>query len=154
MTAEQYIKAQLAAFCWREAGHAGGIDPLLAIALVLRNRQRAGWFGGDWMEIISQAHAAAPLAGPSTQPPNLRDFSFRQFLAQIDDVYNGTMADLLTQGAKYYAELAAVEAANRDPKSYAQDAEADRLKRWIETVARDPENHARVATVGGFSFFL
>lgn len=135
MTAEQFIKAHLAAFAHREAAHHGGIDNMLAVAFVIRNRQRAGWQGGNWMMIL---HSAPEAAGTIYQPsaPDLRDINFKMLLQQIDDVYSGMAIDKMTEGAKFYCEL------NKCHNDWFRDS-----------IVRDPEHHPRVATVGNVSFF-
>lgn len=135
MTAEQFIKAQLAALAHREAAHLGGIDNMAAVVFVMRNRQRAGWFGGDWMAIIQNTAAASAVIYPESAP-NLRDVNFRLLLQMIDDIYSGMAPDRMTMGALYYCELNRVENA------------------WFrDNVVRDPENHPRVANVGQVAFF-
>jgi hypothetical protein len=135
VNAEQFIKAHLAALCHREAAHHGGHDNMLAVAFVFRNRHRAGWHGGNWMELLAYCNEyAATIYPPSV--PDLRDINFRMLLQQIDDVFSGLAPDKYTEGALYYAELNRVE------------------RPWFRTdVLSDPERHPRVATVGNVSLF-
>lgn len=134
MTAETYIKAQLAALAHREAAHMGGVNNMLAVAFVMRNRQRAGWFGGDWMEIIHNAYKVAAAIYPPSAP-NLRDLSFRSFLQQVDDIYTGMAQDAMTEGALYYCELHRIERA------------------WFHENILQHGQHERVANVGQVAFF-
>lgn len=135
MTAEQYIKAHLAAFAHAEAAHHGGIDNMMAVAFVIRNRQRAAWEGGNWMRILHAAKsAAATIYTPSA--PDLRDINFRMLLSQVDDIYSGLALDKMTEGALFYCEL------NRIDNDWFRD-----------TIVRDSDHHPRVATVGTVSFF-
>lgn len=137
MTPENFIRAQLAAFAHREANHCGGVNNLLAVAHVIRNRQKQAWFGGDWMEIMQRAPAvaSAPPAAPDVFP-NLRDVSFRIFIGQIDDVVSGAKPDEFTEGALYYAELNRIES------------------EWFKkNILGQPDEHPRVAAVGNVSFF-
>jgi hypothetical protein len=108
MTADNYIKAHLAAFAHTEASHHGGVENMLAVAFVIRNRQRAGWEGGNWMRIL---HAAKSAAGTYCQPsaPDLRDINFRMLLSQVDDIFSGLAVDKYTAGAFFYCELNKIE---------------------------------------------
>lgn len=135
MTSDNFIKGQLAAFAHREGARFGGVDNMLAVAFVIRNRQQAGWLGGNWMEIIYQAEkVAATIYEPTA--PNLRETPFRMLLSQIDDVFTGLAVDKMTQGALFYAELAEI------------------TNEWfIENITRQPEQHPRVANVGPVTFF-
>lgn len=135
LTPETFIKAELAAFAQREAAHHGGIDNMLAVAFVVRNRVRASWFGGNWMEIIEGHEGVAGKNYPRTAV-NLRDIHFRMFLQQIDDLYLGLTPDKMTEGALYYCEL------NHCDNEW-----------FLENIVRKPEEHPRVATVGNVSFF-
>lgn len=136
MTAETYIKAHLAALAHREAGHCGGVNNMLAVAFVVRNRQRAGWRGGNWMELIASHDEYSAWLHPATTP-DLRELNFRILLQQIDDVFSGLAGDKMTEGALYYCELNRVERA------------------WFkENVLHDATSHPRVAQVGNVSFFL
>lgn len=135
MTNESFIKAQLAALAHREAAHLGGIDNMLAVAFVIRNRQRAGWRGGNWLELIQHAHEAAGTIYPPSVP-DLRDIHFKLVLQQVDDIYSGLAVDKYTEGALYYAELNRIDNAE-----------------FLEQIVRDAEHHPRVATVASVSFF-
>jgi hypothetical protein len=135
MTPDNYIKARLATFAHDEAQHHGGIDCMLAVAFVVRNRVRAGWRGGNWMEVIeSHDEVAATIYQHSA--PDLRNINFRLLLAQVDDIYSGLAPDRYTEGALYYCELNHVE------------------RQWFkDNVLKDLQTHERCATVGNISFF-
>jgi hypothetical protein len=135
MNADSFIKAQLVAFAHREAAHHGGYDNMLAVMHVIRNRQRASWFGGDWIKIL---HDAPQKAGhvPPPSAVELRDTAVKMAMLHVDDIFNGMAADKFTEGALYYAELSKVD------------------RSWfVENIARDPEHHPRCAQVGPVSFF-
>jgi hypothetical protein len=135
MTPEQFIKAQIVTYAHQEGAIHGGIDNMLAVAFVLRNRRNAGWFGGDWLEIISHAADSAGTYHPP-RIPNLRDINVRMLLQQVDDIYSGMAVDKMTQGALFYCELASIQ------------------NDWFKkNVLSDLTAHERVATVGLVSFF-
>jgi hypothetical protein len=138
-----FIRGQLAAFAYQEAAYAGGFACMLAAACVIRNRQRAGWYDGNWMHILNtaanvSAHEGSPSAGIDLSSP-----LFRRVLQDVDDIYSGTFDDELTgrsvlhpNGAVYFA----------DPERP--------LRPWFaEKILGDPDNHPRIAQVGNFVFF-
>jgi hypothetical protein len=152
MTPENFIKAQLAEFAWREGSQYGGSNNMLAVAFVIRNRVRASWFGGDWLQVLENAHEAGALEMcfcengcprcRSNQLPNLRDDNFRLLLRTVDDIFSGLAVDRFTtdpqgNGALYYAELRTVNRA------------------WFrENILRNLAAHSRIANVGPVEFFL
>jgi hypothetical protein len=141
MTFEAYVKGRLMDFVVREAYASGGVDPMLAVAQVLKNRVDAGWDGGDWLRVIEHA----PEYIGTIQPTNIvhidpRDGNFRALLGRIDEVYYGTADDANVNNesgkALYYAELHNI---NRD---------------WFqERILSDLESHPRLASVGQLTFF-
>lgn len=107
MTDENFIKGQLVGVAVREALRHGGYELPLAIAQVMANRVRAGWYGGDWLRVLIGAAAVAGNPAQDMAPFNRKDLVFRTILHRIDDVYNGVAEDRITNGALYYCELAA-----------------------------------------------
>lgn len=136
MTAEQFIKGQIVSFAYKEAKHVGdSLDLMIAIAHVIRNRQRAGWFGGDWIEILhNYADAAAKIYPP--HKTDLRDPNCKILMQQVDDIFNGLAPERLTFGALYYAELHRID-----------------NTKFLANIVRDPEHHPRIANVGQVAFF-
>lgn len=151
MTPEYFIKGQVAEFAWREGSHLGGVDNMLALAFVIRNRVQAGWHGGSWLRVIEHAHESGAYemcfceAGcarcVSTKQPDITDTNFRVLLSHIDDIYSGLMPDRFAHSAKgepalFYAELNHIS------------------REWFrENICRRPEEHERIAQVGLVSFF-
>jgi hypothetical protein len=135
MHADNFIKAQLVAFAHREAAHHGGIDNMLAVMHLVRNRHSAGWFGGDWLKILADAPDKAATIYPASEV-DLRETNVKLVLYHVDDIFNGMAPDKYTEGALYYAELNRVE------------------RNWFVTeIARDPVHHPRCAQVGPVTFF-
>lgn len=147
MTAENFIKAQLADFAWRQAHRFGGADGMLAVAHVVRNRARAGWHGGETLKILQHAHDADSLEGcacdggcgrcVSSLQPDLRDDNIKLLLRSIDDIYSGLTIDKYTNEAGlYYCELRSI------------------TRPWfLLNIVRNPEEHPKIADVGPLSFF-
>lgn len=101
MTIDTYIRAQLAQFAITEGERHGGLNNMLAIAHVLRNRVFAGW--GDWVEVVQRAGEKRVTVYPEYMP-NLRSGNVRVLLNKIDDVYTRADATDLTGGALFYFE--------------------------------------------------
>ena len=141
-----FIKAKLAAFAYAEAAHCGGFDSMLAVACVVRNRVRKGWFGGDWLKVIANAGDAASLMYPPEveRPPILEDLTapgFRRVLQEVDDIFLGMFKDTLTEGGLYYMNL-----------THAEQGQV--VRPWFaEKILRDPANHPRKAQVSMIQIF-
>jgi hypothetical protein len=135
MNADTFIKAELAALAVREGAHHGGLNNMVAVAMVMRNRAAAGWYGGEWAQILDRAPDRAGTLYPH-YPVNLRDGSVRQLLQRIDDIYDGSEEFDLSAGALFYCELHRVDG------------------KWFQqNILKNREEHKMVATVGPVSFF-
>ena len=147
MTYENYVKGHLLAYALAQGARHGGYKNTLAVAHVIANRVRAGWQGGNWLEVIDSAVIVegTKYATPFITDP--RDISFRTAQQRIDDIYTGVAeTDLVSiqQGldgprihALYYCELDHVDSAwfaNSILRGHAID-------------------HPRIATVGSVTFF-
>jgi hypothetical protein len=141
MTYESYIKARLVDFAVEDAFNSGGVEAMLAVAQVLKNRVDAGWQGSDWRRIIRSAPHYRGTVQPSTElDVDPRDGNFRELISRIDDVYHGTADDANVNNGSgkslYYAELHNI---NRP---------------WFkEHILDDLESHPRIASVGQLTFF-
>lgn len=135
MTLDTYIKAQLARFAIEEGSRHGGINNMLAVAHVLRNRVFSGW--GDWIEVVNGAHARRATVYPYTTP-NIR-FGFpRHLLGRIDDIYSRVDTEDLTGGALFYV----------DPSAQLP------IPDWFSReVLGNPDEHPRSAHIGPVWFF-
>jgi hypothetical protein len=141
MTFESYVKARLMDLVIEDGYSSGGVEAMLAVAQVIKNRVDAGWKGGDWLRVIEDAPEHRGTLQPSVQLHlDPRDGNFRELLRRIDDVYHGTADDTNVNNdsgkSLYYAELHNV---NRD---------------WFtEHITSDLESHPRLASVGQLTFF-
>lgn len=140
MTVQDFIKGQLAWLAWMEAHHLGGVQNMIAVAFVVKNRVRAGWHGGDWAAVMNAHYQYS--ANPQValielhSLPDCRDRDFIALLQNIDGILSGSLQDTYTAGGLYYCELNNV---TRD---------------WFkENVLAHPEQHPRVATVATVTFF-
>lgn len=141
MTTDNFLKAELALFVWQNAHEYGGIDNMLALAFVLRNRVKQGWNGGDWSQVIAEAPSKAGDATIKGGYPDVRDTVVRMLLSRIDGVFNDSERDVYTvdhegRGALYYTDL------------------ANTTNPWFKAnILQKLENHPIVAKVGPVSFF-
>ncbi len=133
MNLETYAQALVARFAIEEGARHGGINNMLAVAMVLRNRVMAGW--GDWLEVAE----SAPSRRGTEKAPQRADTtnsSIRAFLGRMDGIWRGDEEDL-TGGALFYIEP------GMGP-----------LAGWFETeVLGEPEEHPRTAHIGPVWFF-
>lgn len=136
MTFENYIKGQLVSFAVAEAFAHGGINNMLAVAQVIRNRVSAGWGGGDWMYVLRGVDKVRGTAYPDPPLVNRNDINFRTLLQRIDDVYHNQTDGTMVEGALYYAELHNI------------------TEPWFETnILANLESHPIVGKVGQVTFF-
>lgn len=141
-----FIRGQLAAYAHGEAAHAGGFECMLAVACIIRNRQRAGWYSGNWMQILNAASDVSAFVTPSIAPGiDLSSAMFRRVLQDVDDIYNGTFDDELTGRSQQHKDGALY---------YVNTVDSRPIREWFQDkIIRDPDNHPRIAQVGPFLLF-
>lgn len=133
MNLETYTRAQMARFAIEEGARHGGIQNMIAILHVLRNRVFKGW--GDWTEVALKAHEKRGTIYPD-EFPNLRTNNVRIILSRVDEVYARTDLIDVTGGALFYfdSNLAPVE--------------------WFkQEILGNSEDHPRVCHIGPVWFF-
>lgn len=138
MTTPDYIKAILATLMWREDS-GDGLQGMVAVGCVVRNRVLAGWNGGDWLAVMTahnQFSSMVIVGDPNTvRYPDPRDAKFQSLLWDVEKIYDGSVEDI-TGGALYYANL---NIANSP---------------WFfENIVQKPDAHPRTGTVGQQTFF-
>ncbi len=142
---DDYVRGKLVEMGWRfgqsySGGHIAGQMVMQALA----NRVRAGW--GSWLQVIDNIpqfmaeNELPPLVHPSVWEP-----AFIKLLHAVDGIFDGSVADLTLSaldraqgksGGLYWADLARVE------------------REWfLDKIVRSPENHARIANMGGLNFW-
>lgn len=141
MTVADFEKALGALLAWREE-RSNGVNGMLAVLFVVRNRAKAGWNQGSWSKII-EAHnqfSSMSVVGDSQTVayPDPRDPQFLSILQLVDQVYDDTKQDALTTGALYYADM--------NSPAYNKGGWFDR------NIAQSPE-HPRVAQIGTTTYF-
>jgi hypothetical protein len=125
-----------------------GLNGMLGVCFVLRNRVNAGWWGGDWIQVLShhRDYSAKTAPYPDTLP-DPRIYSIQCLLQEVTGIFSGSREDDITkptsptfkpsvyQPALYYAKLNEIS----NP--------------WfLENISRNPD-HGRIAQVGGLTFF-
>ena len=66
MTLDMYTRAMMARFAISEGQRHGGVNNMIAVLHVLRNRVMAGW--GDWQEVVDTAEVRRGTIYPPTLP--------------------------------------------------------------------------------------
>jgi hypothetical protein len=133
MTLEIYTRAMMARFAISEGQRHGGVNNMLAVLHVLRNRVMAGW--GDWQEVIETAESRRATIYPPT-PINVRTNDVRIILNRVDEIYTRVDQHDLTGGALFYFD-------QNFP-----------MEEWFKReIAGRHEEHTRVAHIGPVWFF-
>lgn len=128
-TVADFEKSMLALAMWYEDGP-DGLQGMVAIGLVLANRVRAGWSGGDWCAVLEGQTDNCTMPWPDTRDPK-----FQAVLAKADKIYDGTEPDI-TGGALYYKNL------------------SGEVGPWFTVnIMQRPGDHPRLGTVGQRTFF-
>src|SRR6267142_6342257 len=117
MNGSDFLKAELARFAYLD-GFEEGLNGMLAVAFVIRNRTNAGWWGGDWSQVLSHHRDYSAYVEPYPDTvPDPRIYSFQCLLQEIDGIFSGQRTDDVTvpanpsftasvyRPALYYARL-------------------------------------------------
>jgi hypothetical protein len=148
-----FIKSQVALRCWID-GKDEGLNAMLGIAFVIRNRVRAGWYGGDWLQILSHHHEwSGNLNEEKTiQLPDPRVLSFMMLLQQMDGIFSGAADDSITIKRDGVASTISL---NGPPPVALYYARLDKVNNdwFLDNISRCPDKHPMIAQVGLVSFF-
>jgi hypothetical protein len=147
MTGAEYIQGQLATFAWRD-GFADGLSGMEAVAFCIRNRQRAGWWNGDWAQILSHHRDYSYKTDEyPDEIPDPRVWSFQLLLHEISAIFDGSRNDDVT--------IAKDSVVARKPGVALYYARLDQINsdRFLYNIARKPEEHPVIAQIGSLSFF-
>lgn len=133
MTLDGFIRAEMVRFAVEEGQRHGGVNNMLAVCHVLRNRVFAGW--GDWLEVVTTAGRKRANA-PDDRQADFRAMDVRTVLNRVDEIYTRVDTSDLVGGALWYV----------DQNAPVMD--------WFEReILGRPDEHARVAHVGPVWFF-
>lgn len=133
MNLELYTRAQMAKFAIEEGQRYGGVNNMLAVLHVLRNRVFRGW--GTWQNVVDKAPEYRGNL-PAGLNINLESSDVRILLTRVDEIHTSADVTDLVGGALFYA-----------------DANAP-MQDWFQReIIGHPEDHPRVAHVGPVWFF-
>jgi hypothetical protein len=122
---------------------------MLAVSFCIKNRVDAGWWGGDWAQVLSHHRDYSYRVEPYPDTvPDPRVYSFQCLLQEIDGIFSGQRKDDVTVPA----QPSFVGAVYRPVLYYAQ---LDKITsdHFLENIARKPQEHQRLAQVGQMFFF-
>jgi len=148
----EFICAQLALKAWQDGANSG-ISGMLGVAFTIRNRIRAGWYDGNWIEILSHHREWAATDTPySDVLPDPRDFSFKVILQEVGGIFSGARQDDVT--IKVGGEAQRLSVAPPPALYYGRIDEVDKWRPWfLENISRNVEKHRIVAQVGMLHFW-
>lgn len=147
MTDADFICANLARIAYYD-GFSEGLSGMLACAFTIRNRVKAGWFGGDWIQVLSHhKEKAADLTPFPEELPDPKIRSVRFLLHEVTGIFSGARQDDITVSGQSVLSVA--------PPVALYYGHLDRVTNdwFLNSICRDYENHQRIATVGALTFF-
>ena len=148
MNGSDFIKSQLALRAWRDA-FSEGLDGMRAVCHAFRNRANAGWWGGDWIQILAHHKDASSQIEPDSDDlPDPRVYSFQCLLQEIDGIFSGQTKDDITMPAQ-----PAFQASMYRPALYYAKLNEISSEWFLENISRNTKDHSRVAVVGQLVFF-
>lgn len=103
MTGPEFLRAQAALVAWRD-GHEAGVNGMLGILFVIRNRSEQPKWSDLQRAVQDTANESAETLAGSLWP-DVRNPDFQQILQAADSVFAEVdpMRDKLTSGALYYS---------------------------------------------------
>ena len=155
MTGADFLTAELARLAWLYGG-SEGVSGAKACAFGFRNRVRAGWFGGNWAEVLSHhKDVAATTENLPDTIPDPRQPDFRIFLQDISDIFSGRAEDTITiaqDSMANYMKIGNLSVA-APPTLYFCRLNEITNPFFLNEIVRKPDSHKRIATVGTLTFF-
>lgn len=139
MTLDQFQRAQLVTFAHQEAAHTGSLHAMKAVCYIVRNRVRAGWHDGQWIEAIQKADESAGNQPYPAQRIDVYSRIFQILLNAIDDIYFSAASDDVERVV--------------DKALYYQFVDRPLREEFTETILRHPESHPRRAVIGSMILF-
>lgn len=154
MTGQDFISSMLALRAWRD-GHEDGLNAMLGIAHVYRNRVRAGWHSGDWIKVLEYHFEASPTDGDAEDAvtiPDPREHAFHSLLAEIPKIISGQAKDEFTTATNLAFGGGSVLSIAPARALYYGRLEAITSPWFLEHIARNPD-HKRIASIGTVFFW-
>jgi len=142
----------LALRCWQH-GREDGLEGMLGIAFVYRNRVRAGWESGDWIRVLQNYRNAAATEYPaSDEIPDPRTVTFTPLIQTITAIMNGTATDDITVGKNFAYGGGSILSVTPPPALYYGQLNDINREWFLEEISRNP-THQRIANVGSLFFW-
>jgi hypothetical protein len=117
---DSYIKAQMIEAAWKYAQHYGGVDHMLGVLYVIKNRQVAGW--GTYLHILDTMEKWQAAPPKTTTHPDIWDRRFVALLGAVDGICDETRKPDISNGALYFGDTTDIQS-----------------EWFLERVARNPE---------------
>jgi hypothetical protein len=125
---------------------------MLGCAFTVRNRIRAGWYGGNWLDVLAHHQEWSGTTQQSTEIPDPRVLSFMMLLQQIDGIFTGATDDHIT--IKRDGEASRISLTGPPPVAlYYSRLDRTDNEWFLNNISRCPEKHPMIAQVGLMSFF-
>lgn len=127
-----------------------------ACCFVLRNRQRAGWYGGDWVQLLSHHNEyAAVNMPPLFDLPDPNQSAFRLLLQTIDGIFSGTAEDDVTRpNQALMGPLVSFGQPASPVALYYGNLSDPNIREWfLESISRNTDKHQLIASIQPLSFF-
>lgn len=152
MRNDDFLKSFLALRAWQD-GYEEGLNGMMAVAFAIRDRVRAGMYGGNWVQVLSHhSEWSAKLERPSDDLPDPNNYAVRGLLQSIDGIFNGSTPNTITMAQDPATNFISLAPAPQPPLYYGR---LDKITNpwFLETICRDHDKHKRVASVGMLTFF-
>jgi hypothetical protein len=142
-------RAAAVLFAAREVGPKGSADEMKLVCYCLRNRARAGWAGGHWLNVIEEADEHAAHEPLETGPLSIESRPLQILARDIDEIfYSEPPRDDLPLGI-VPGDLA--ELAGRQLFWMFMDRP---IRPWFQTnIVRDSRNHPQRTKLGLMMLF-
>jgi hypothetical protein len=150
VTGSEFLTAQLALKAWQD-GRGEGIAGLKLVAFCIRNRVRAGFYGGDWDKVLSHHQEwSSTLELPDQNLPDPREPAFRAFLQEVDGIFSGRVEDNVT-----IKPGGAVQQLSAAPPVALYYARLDSITNpwFLQNISQNVEQHRIIGNVGSLHYW-
>lgn len=155
MTGADFLTAELARIAWLE-GSSEGLSGAKAVAFTVRNRVRAGWFGGSWAEILSHHRDWSATQEPlPVTVPDPREPGFRALLQDVTNIFTGQTEDNITIAQDPISSSMRLGGVAVAPNPCLYFGRIDRIENpwFLEHISRNTAQHRIIAQVGMLHFW-
>ena len=151
MTIQDLQKSMLFMFAVREAGPGASVEMMKVIALCIRNRVRAGWHNGSWLENIENAAEYSAHSAPAHSSLDVQNRSVQRFLQAVDDIYFGATSGIADDGTD--ADTWGAAKAGGESVKYWCHLNRPILDTFKRDIIQDQHNHKERASMGLMLFY-